>query len=121
MKQTMWIPILAGAIIAAGVTLLLLNSIPVHNSIEGKTLTVRYIIGSRTIDMTDAHFLPVPPEATHHIVKLSGTSIGKKRSGNFLNTQTRTRFRFYLTGKGEKTYFEIGDKKYLVDGITTES
>ena len=35
-----------------------------------------------------------------------------------MNTQTRTRYFFYLTGKGQNTYFEIGDKKYLVDGLS---
>jgi hypothetical protein len=34
-----------------------------------------------------------------------------------MNTRSRTRYKFYLTGKGEKTYFEIGKEKYLVDGI----
>ena len=35
-----------------------------------------------------------------------------------MNTKTKTKFKFYLTGKGERHYFEIGDKKYLVDDIT---
>ena len=42
---------------------------------------------------------------------------GKKHSGNFMNTRTRAKYKFYLTGKGEKTYFEIGKDKYLVDGL----
>ena len=42
---------------------------------------------------------------------------GKKHSGNFMNTRTRAKYMFYLTGKGEKTYFEIGKDKYLVDGL----
>lgn len=41
----------------------------------------------------------------------------KKHSGNYMNVKTKTKYRFYLTGKGERTYFEIGDDKYLVDDI----
>ena len=32
-----------------------------------------------------------------------------------MNTKTINKYIFYLTGKGEQVYFEIGDKKYLVD------
>ena len=35
-----------------------------------------------------------------------------------MNTKTRTRYKFFLTGHGERVYFEIGDKKYLVDGLS---
>jgi hypothetical protein len=35
-----------------------------------------------------------------------------------MNTKTRTKYKFYLTGKGERTYFEIGSEKYLVDGVS---
>ena len=68
--------------------------------------------------MKGAQFYPVPDEVNNHIIKLFGTSIGKKRAGNFMNTKTKTRFKFYLTGYGERVYFEIGNKKYLVDGLS---
>jgi len=32
-----------------------------------------------------------------------------------MNTRTKNKYIFYLTGKGKQVYFEIGDKKYLVD------
>ena len=114
----MSISLIAGVLIIAGSLLLVLGTVPVKNTLEGKTLTVKYIIGKQTIDMTDAHFYPVPEDALHHIIRVGGTSIGKKHSGNFMNTKTRTKYKFFLTGQGDKVYFEIGDKKYLVDGIT---
>ena len=117
MKKIMWVPILSAVLITVGVILLILGTMPMHNEINGKTLTVKYIIGQDTIDLSDAHFYPVPDEATHHIIRVAGTSLGKKQSGRFMNTQTKTIYRFYLTGKGKRKYFEIGDKKYLVDGF----
>ena len=113
----MSISILAGILITAGAILLVLGTIPTKNTLEGNTLTVKYIIGKDKIDMTNAHFYPVPDEVNHNIIRIGGTSLGKKHSGNFMNTRTRTRYKFYLTGEGERKYFEIGDKKYLVDGI----
>ena len=113
----MGITAIATVLIVAGVVLLVLGSIPVKNTLEGNTLTVRYIIGEEKIDMSGANFYPVPDEVNHNIIRVGGTSIGRKHSGNFMNTKTRTRYKFYLTGNGERVYFEIGDKKYLVDGI----
>ena len=117
-KSIMSISIIATILIIAGCVLLILGTVPMENSYDGKTLTVKYIIGKDVIDMTDAQFLPVPEEVHHHILRVGGTSLGRKQSGNFKNTKTGTKFKFYLTGKGEQTYFEIGDKKYLVDDIT---
>ena len=62
--RIMWTSILAPILIVIGVTLLVLGSIPVKNSIEDNTLTVHFVIGN-----------------------------------------------------GERVYFEIGDKKYLVDNM----
>ena len=117
-KNIMSISIIATILIIAGCVLLILGTVPMENTYDGKTLTVKYIIGKDVIDMTDAQFLPVPEEVHHHIIRVGGTSLGRKQSGNFKNTKTGTKFKFYLTGKGEQTYFEIGDKKYLVDDIT---
>ena len=117
-KSIMSISIIATILIIAGCVLLILGTVPMENSYDGKTLTVKYIIGKDVIDMTDAQFMPVPEEVQHHIIRVGGTSLGRKQSGNFKNIKTGTKFKFYLTGKGEQTYFEIGDKKYLVDDIT---
>ena len=108
---------LATAIILIGVTLLILGTIPTKNSLEGNTLTVHFLIGRKVIDMTDARFLPVPDDVDHNLIRTNGTSVGKKKSGHFKNTKTKNKYIFYLTGNGEKVYFEIGDKKYLVDNI----
>ena len=114
----MSITLLASILMIGGTVLLILGTIPVKNTLEGKTLTIHYIIGKNTIDMTDAHFMPIPEDATHNLIRIGGTSIGKIQSGNFMNRKSRTKYKFYLTGKGERHYFEIGDKKYLVDDIT---
>ena len=113
----MQIQMIATILILAAVLLLALSTIPVSNKIENGTLTVKFILGQKIIDMKDARFLPVPEETEHNIIRIGGTSIGKKRSGNFYNYKTKTWYQFYLIGKGAKTYFEIGDKKYLVDGL----
>ena len=117
-KNIMSISIISTILIISGCVLLVLGTVPMENTYDGKTLTVQYIVGKDTIDMTDAQFMPVPEEATHNIIRAFGTAVGKKCSGTFKNTKTGTKYTFYLTGKGEKTYFEIGPKKYLVDGIT---
>ena len=110
--------IIATILIILGCVLLVMGTLPMKNTYDGKTLTVQFVLGKEVIDMKDAKFLPVPEDATHNIIRVGGTSVGKKRSGNFRNTKTGTKYKFYLTGKGEKVYFEIGDKKYLVDDIT---
>jgi hypothetical protein len=117
-KNIMSVSIISTILIVAGCLLLVFGTVPMENTYDGKTLTVKYIIGKDTIDMTDAQFMPVPEEATHNIIRARGTAVGKKRSGIFKNIKTGTKYTFYLTGKGEKTYFEIGNKKYLVDDIS---
>lgn len=117
MKRIMTITLLATILIIGGTVLLILGTVPVKNTLEGNTLTIHFILGKETIDMTDARFMPIPDEVSHNIIRIGGTSIGRIQSGNFMNTKTKTKYKFYLTGKGEKRYFEIGDKKYLVDDI----
>lgn len=114
----MTITIFGTALIIAGASLLILGTLPMQNTVEGKDLVVKFVIGKKVIDISDAVVKPIPEDATHHIIRVGGTSIGKKHSGHFMNRKTKTKYLFYLTGKGEKTYFEIGDNKYLVDGVT---
>lgn len=116
-KGIMWITVLSAVLIAAGTVLLLLSTLPMENELEGNQLVVKFVIGKKVIDVTDAKVLPIPDEVNHNIIRIGGTSVGKKHSGNFMNLKTKTKYLFYLTGKGERTYFEIGDKKYLVDGV----
>ena len=61
-KRIMWTSILAPILIVMGVTLLVLGSIPIKNSIEDNTLIVHFVIGKKVIDITDARFLPVPDD-----------------------------------------------------------
>ena len=114
----MSVSFIAGVLITLGAVLLVLGTVPMENTLEGNTLTVRFIIGKKSIDMTDAKYYPVPQEATQHLIRVGGTSIGRKRSGNFKNMKTGTKYKLFITGKGEKVYFEIGDKKYIVDDIS---
>jgi hypothetical protein len=114
----MYVSTLATILIVAGALLFVLGTVPMENRIEGNELIVKYILGEKVIDITDAKVMPVPDEVNHNIIRVGGTSIGKKHSGNYMNIKTKTKYRFYLTGKGERTYFEIGEDKYLVDGVS---
>ena len=116
-KRIMWASVLASILIVMGVNLLVLGSIPVKNTIENNTLIVNFIIGKKVIDVTDAKFLPVPDDVDKNLIRTNGTSVGKKKSGHFKNTKTKNKYIFYLTGNGERVYFEIDDKKYLVDNV----
>ena len=116
-KRIMWTSILAPILIIMGVTLLVLGSLPIKNTIEDNTLTVHFIIGKKVIDVTDAKFLPVPDDVDKNLIRTNGTSVGKKKSGHFKNIKTKNKYIFYLTGNGDRVYFEIGDKKYLVDNL----
>lgn len=119
-KIVMWTSVLATILIIAGCILLLLGTLPMQNTVEGNNLVVKFVIGKKVIDISDAVVMPIPEEVNHNIIRLGGTSVGKKHSGNFMNIKTRTKYIFYLTGKGERTYFVIGDKRYLVDGVSLE-
>ena len=117
-KKVMTTSFLATILIIASTILLVLGSIPVQNSLIDNTLTVNFIIGKKVIDVTDAKFLPVPDDVDKNLIRTNGTSVGKKKSGHFKNTKTKNNYIFYLTGNGERVYFEIGDKKYLVDNVS---
>ena len=116
-KRIMWASVLASILIVMGVNLLVIGSISVKNTIENNTLIVNFIIGKKVIDVSGAKFLPVPDDVDKNLIRTNGTSVGKKKSGNFKNTKTKNKYIFYLTGNGERVYFEIGDKKYLVDNV----
>ena len=116
-KRIMWASVLASILIVMGVNLLVIGSIPVKNTIEDNTLTLTFVIGKKVIDVTEAKFLPVPDDVDKNLIRTNGTSVGKKKSGHFKNTKTKNKYIFYLTGNGERVYFEIGDKKYLVDNV----
>ena len=119
-KKIMLTSTLAAILITIGAVLLVLGTLPMENKVEGKNLVVKFVIGKKVIDISDAVVMPVPDEVNHNIIRVGGTSIGKKHSGNFMNTKTKTKYKFYLTGKGERTYFEIGSDKYLIDGISIQ-
>ena len=119
-KKIMLTSTLAAILLTVGAVLLVLGTLPMENKVEGKNLVVKFVIGKKVIDISDAVVMPVPDEVNHNIIRVGGTSIGKKHSGNFINTKTKTKYKFYLTGKGERTYFEIGSDKYLIDGISIQ-
>ena len=116
-KKVMTTSFLATILIIAGTILLVLGTIPVQNTLIDNTLTVNFVIGKKVIDVTDAKFLPVPDDIDKNLIRTNGTSVGKKKSGHFKNPKTKNKYIFYLTGNGERVYFEIGDKKYLVDNV----
>lgn len=117
-KRIMWITVVGTILLIAGSVLSVLGTLPMENKIEGKSLIVKFVIGKKVIDISDAVVLPIPAEVNRNIIRIGGTSLGKKHSGNFMNTKTRKRYKFYLTGKGKRTYFEIGSDRYLIDGVS---
>ena len=120
-KQIMLTSVIAPVLIVVGVVWLVLGSLPVENKIDGNNLVVKFVIGKKIIDISDAVVKPIPEDVKHNIIRVGGTSVGKKHSGNFMNTKTKVKYQFYLTGKGERTYFEIGNDKYLVDGVSLDT
>ena len=119
-KKIMLTSTLAAVLITVGAVLLVLGTLPMENKVEGKNLVVKFVVGKKIIDISDAVVMPVPDEVNHNIIRVGGTSVGKKHSGNFMNIKTKTKYKFYLTGKGERTYFEIGSDKYLIDGVSIQ-
>lgn len=108
---------IAYLLVIVGVVFIVLCSIPRKLRLEGNTLTVEFIVGKKRIDVTDAKFLPVPEEVHSNMKRVCGASVGKIQSGNFKHRKSGNRYKLYLTGKGEKTYFEVAGTRYLVDGI----
>ena len=87
---------LAAILITVGAVLLVLGTLPMENKVEGKNLVVKFVIGKKVIDVSDAVVMPVPDEVNHNIIRVGGTSIGKKHSGNFMNTKTKTKYAIAL-------------------------
>ena len=117
-KVIMWTSVLSPVLIVLGVVLLVLGSIPKECKIENDTLTVKFILGKKVIDLEGAQFMPVPDDVSHNIVRTNGTSVGKIHSGHYKNIKTKNKYIFYLNGKGERVYFEVGGQKYLIDNVT---
>ena len=61
-KTIMLTSIFAPVLIVVGVVFLVLGSLPMENRLNSETLTVKFIIGKKAIDMTDAKYLPVPDD-----------------------------------------------------------
>lgn len=111
----MWTSTIVIAVIICAAAYLVVSTVPMRNEIKGKTLTTHFILGKQTLDLTDAVFKPVPEDACQNIIKIYGTSIGKKMFGRFKNYKTKSKYYFILTGNGDTEYFEIGEKKYLIN------
>lgn len=92
----MGISTIAAILILMGSVLLVLGTVPMKNKIEGKNLVVKYIIGKDVIDLSDAVFLPVPDDVNHNIIRVGGTSIGRKHSGNIQETSRTSRPRLNI-------------------------
>lgn len=120
-KAIMWTSVLAPVLIVLGVLVLVLGSLPKECKIENHTLTVKFILGRKVIDIEGAQFMPVPDDVSHNIIRVNGTSVGRFHSGHFKNVKTKNKYIFYLSGKGERVYFEVGGKKYLVDNVMEAS
>ena len=103
-------------VIVAGALGLVLWTLPMRNELKDESVRVHFALGNRLdIDMTGVVISPVPKEATEHLIRTNGTSLGKKNSGHFKNTKTGDKFLFYITGNGQKMYFEKDSLKYVID------
>ena len=103
-------------VIVAGALGLVLWTLPMRNELKDESVRVHFALGNRLdIDMTGVVISPVPKEATEHLIRTNGTSLGKKNSGHFKNTKTSDKFLFYITGNGQKMYFEKDSLKYVID------
>ena len=102
--------------VAALSAVLVLGTLPARNEVKGNEIITHYVLGNKTaIDISNAVFGEIPEEAKSHLIRVGGTSLGRFHSGNFKNTQTGDKFKFYLNGKGTRVYFEADGIKYLVD------
>ena len=72
-QKIMLVSVIAPLLIVAGVVLLVLGSLPVENSIEGNNLVVKFVIGKKTIDISDAVVMPIPEEVNHNIIRVAGS------------------------------------------------
>ena len=103
-------------VIVAGALGMVLWTLPMRNELKDESVRVHFALGNRLdIDMTGVEISPVPKEATEHLIRTNGTSLGKKNSGHFKNTKTGDKFLCYIPGKGQKMYFEKDSLKYVID------
>ena len=63
-------PTLAAILITVGAVLLVLGTLPMENKVEGKNLVVKFVIGKKVIDVSDAVVMPVPDEVNHNIIRV---------------------------------------------------
>ncbi len=63
-QKILIISVIAPVLIIGGVVLLVLGSLPVENKIEGNNLVVKFVIGKKTIDISDAIVMPIPEDVT---------------------------------------------------------
>lgn len=61
---------LAAILITVGAVLLVLGTLPMGNKVEGKNLVVKFVIGKKVIDVSDAVVMPVPDEVNHNIIRV---------------------------------------------------
>ncbi len=71
-KNIMLTSTLAAVLITVGVILLVLGTLPMENKVEGKNLVVKFVIGKKIIDISDAVVMPVPDEVNHNIIRVGG-------------------------------------------------
>lgn len=105
----------ATVLIILAAVVLLFATLPVENRIEDQTLTVKFMIGKKQIDLSGAEVHPVPNGFLDDLKRLSGSNMGKIKSGRFKNVRTDSVYQVYVSGKGELRYINSGDRDYIVD------
>lgn len=67
------------------------------------------------IPLSEITVSQMPKGAQSGLVRTFGASFAHRNSGKFYNSQLKTSFHLFTTGKTSKTYFEYKGKKYIVD------
>ena len=79
----MTITILGTALIIAGASLLILGTLPMQNTVEEKDLVVKFVIGKKVIDISDAVVKPIPEDVKTHFRATANHPTGTGQSVPF--------------------------------------
>ena len=120
MKISIASPKLLSVVVILAAVLLVMTTIPKENKIVDQTLIIKCIIGEKTINLDGAQLYPVSDDIISKLHKVTGSSLGKIKSGRFRHIDTKERYTLYITGKGDCFYFESDGKKYIIDGISAQ-
>lgn len=108
---------ISGALIVAGVILLMLASWPSGVTIDqNNNINLEVVLGKgRKIPADNITVSNVSDDVLSHLVRTNGLSIGKIKYGKFKNTKSGQKMFLYLTGKKSPVCFMYDNILYVVD------